>query len=120
MRRYCSKKNQISKQSCREIRPTGGRLTGGPPVIMKSGRNKNIQIFHIIHIHVSSGQRAKMEFVNISTEKYINIPCVHEYYKHICSLFGHICNCIWAINGFETFVNRMYVSICKSLQTKDS
>ena len=27
------KKNQISKQSCREIRPTGGRLTGEPPVI---------------------------------------------------------------------------------------
>ena len=27
-----SHKNQISKQSCREIRPTGGRLTGGPPV----------------------------------------------------------------------------------------
>ena len=27
---------------------------------------------------------------------------------------------IWAIKGFETFVNRMYVSICKSLQTKDS
>ena len=24
-------KNQISKQSCREIRSTGGRLTGGPP-----------------------------------------------------------------------------------------
>ena len=25
---------------------------------MKSGRNKNIKIFHIIHIHVSSGKRA--------------------------------------------------------------